>query len=141
VTGGSRWDDLKENIDVRCRRNVPAGSLAGSKRDLVGSGVTGSAATPLSFRARFRSGEIERDSDRVPDTRPPAFFPLPRPPTGGVAKKPLLTPETAVLPDALDPASLGVDSPASRKSFPASMSSSVRDNLACRFFHLCVDSA
>jgi hypothetical protein len=145
VTGGPFADDLKEKIDVRCRRSVPDGSLAGVRpginRDLVGSGVSGSACPPFSLRARLRSGEIERE--RVSAVRDLDFFKLFGAPTGGVPSRPLLLlwPDTAVLPEALDPASLCAPSPPRRKRRPESISESVRASRACRDFHRCVDSA
>jgi hypothetical protein len=93
-------------MEVLCRRRVCEGSLAGVL-SCVGCllvGVSGSYMVPLSFLAILRSGEIDSDNDML-------LFDAPRVAPGVPKYLPPLLCDTAVLPEVLEPASLGVVSP------------------------------
>jgi hypothetical protein len=114
---------LNPKSDVRCLRSVFTGSLPGTGMDgrPLSRGVSGSAPPPFNFLAIFRSGDMDRDRARV-------LFEAPRE-EPGVSRWPFLA-ETAVLPEALEPPSLGVVSPRSRYARPLSISASVRASRA-----------
>lgn len=142
VTGSGGGFPRKENTEVRWRRIVGTGSDDGARDEflLMLRGVTGDGdgrVVPVIFRANFRNGDIDLEivlevlGARVCDDREPL---------GGVAKNPFRV-DMDVVPDVLDPFSLGVASPLNRILRTPSISTSVLDIRSLKFRQRWADSA